>query len=78
MRISNDPQPALGAAIRMLRAERGMKQLDLAEWAGVTVAHLSKIENGRVNPGWGTAVAIATALDVTISELAKRSEGAAA
>ena len=74
MRLSNEPQPALGSAIRALRAERHVKQLDLAEGASVTVAHLSKIERGYVNPTWGTVVKIAAALDVTIAEVAARSE----
>ena len=74
MPTSKDPQPALGAAIQALRVEREVKQLDLAEDAGVTVAHLSKLENGRVNPTWGTVVRITAALGVTIAELAKRSE----
>jgi transcriptional regulator with XRE-family HTH domain len=72
--MSENPQPKLGAAIRVLRAERETTQLALAEDADMTVAHLSKIENGRVNPTWGTVLAIATALDVTIADLAKRSE----
>jgi transcriptional regulator with XRE-family HTH domain len=69
-----NPQLALGAAIRALRDERDLKQLDVAEDAGITVAHLSKIESGKVNPTWGTVGAIAVALGTTISELAKRSE----
>lgn len=74
MRQSDNPQPALGAAIRSLRGEREAKQLDIAEDAGITVSHLSKIETGKVNPTWGTVEAIAAALGVTIADLAKRSE----
>lgn len=66
------PQPALGAAIRALRDERHLKQLDVAEDAGITVAHLSKIESGKVNPTWGTVEAIATALGTTMVELSQR------
>jgi transcriptional regulator with XRE-family HTH domain len=69
-----NPQPALGAAIRAIRDERDLKQLDVAEDASVTVAHLSKIETGKVNPTWSTVQAIANALGVTITDLAARSE----
>ena len=67
-----NPQPALGAAIRALRDERDLKQLDVAEDAEITVAHLSKIESGKVNPTWGTVEAIARALGVTMIEVARR------
>jgi transcriptional regulator with XRE-family HTH domain len=67
-----NPQPALGAALRALRNERDLKQLDVAEDAGITVAHLSKIETGKVNPTWGTVEAIANALGITIADVARR------
>jgi transcriptional regulator with XRE-family HTH domain len=66
-----NPQLALGAAIRTLRGERDLKQLDVAEDAGITVAHLSKIEGGKVNPTWGTVEAIAEALGVTMVDIAR-------
>jgi transcriptional regulator with XRE-family HTH domain len=70
-----NPQPALGAAIRTLRDERDLKQLDVAEDAGITVAHLSKIERGKVNPTWGTVEAIAAALGVKVVDVAATAEG---
>lgn len=73
MRRSNNPQPALGAAIRELRTEREMTQESVAQSAGVTVAHLSGIERGRGNPSWGAVVAIAEALGVSVVEVAKLS-----
>ena len=76
MRRSTNPQPALGAAIRELRAERELTQEAVAQSAGVTVAHLSGIERGRGNPSWGAVVAIAEALDVSMATLAKRWEAA--
>lgn len=57
-----------------MRAERGATQQRLAETAGITVAHLSKIERGLTNPTWGTVVALAGALKVTVADLATRSE----
>jgi len=70
---SSNPQPALGAAIRELRAKRGATQEEVAQGAGITVAHLSKIERGLTNPTWGTVEAIAAALGVSIVDVAKLS-----
>jgi XRE family aerobic/anaerobic benzoate catabolism transcriptional regulator len=71
MRRSDQPQPALGKAIRQLRDKRGMTQEALAHAAGVTVGHLSMIERGHSNPTWATVKAIAAALDVSMVELTK-------
>ncbi|HEU4905082.1 MAG TPA: helix-turn-helix transcriptional regulator [Solirubrobacterales bacterium] len=70
MRRSDQPQPALGKAIRQLREERGMTQEALAHAAGVTVGHLSTIERGHSNPTWATIKAIAVPLGVSVAELA--------
>lgn len=64
-------QPALGAAIRKLRAKSGATQEEIAQGADITVAHLSKIERGLTNPTWGTVSAIAAALGVSIVDVAK-------
>jgi transcriptional regulator with XRE-family HTH domain len=74
MRRSNNPQPALGAAIRALRDKAGMTQEAVAQKAGITVAHLSGIERGHANPSWAAVTAIAEALDVSIVEIARRVE----
>lgn len=71
MSASSNPQPALGAAIRGLRIKKEAKQQAVAEAAGITVAHLSKIERGLTNPTWGTVVAIAETLDVPMVDVAK-------
>jgi transcriptional regulator with XRE-family HTH domain len=71
MRRSDQPQPALGKAIRQLRDKRGMTQEALAHAAGVTVGHLSMIERGHSNPTWATVKAIAAALDAPMVELTK-------
>ncbi|MGH3427053.1 MAG: helix-turn-helix domain-containing protein [Mycobacteriales bacterium] len=70
---SEQPQPALGKAIRQLRRERGVSQEALAYEAGVTSGTLSLIERGLSNPTWGTVKGIAAALNVSIAELAKLS-----
>jgi len=70
MRRSDQPQSALGKAIRQLRTERGMTQEALAHAAGVTVSHLSTIERGHSNPTWATVKAIAVALRASVSAIA--------
>lgn len=70
MRRSDQPQPALGKAIRQLRHKRGMTQEALAQEAGVTVGHLSMIERGLSNPTWATVKAIATSLRCSLADLA--------
>jgi len=71
-----DQDNALAAKIqRQLREKRGATQEALAYEAGVTVGTLSLIERGRSNPAWGTVKAIAQALDVSMSELARKADG---
>jgi len=74
MRRSDQPQPALGKAIRQFREERGMTQEALAQEAGITVGHMSMIERGHSNPTWGTAKGIAGGLGCRLRELAQRAE----
>jgi transcriptional regulator with XRE-family HTH domain len=73
MAREDQPQPALGKAIRELREKRGTTQEALAYEAGLTTGTLSLVERGLSNPSWGTAKAIAAALGVSIAELAKLS-----
>ena len=49
----DEPQPALGKAIRQLHEKRGTTQEALAFEAGVTTGTLSLIERGQSNPAWG-------------------------
>jgi transcriptional regulator with XRE-family HTH domain len=74
MRHSSRPQPGLGVAIRQLREKKKETQEALAEQAGIAIPTLSHIEAGHANPTWATARDIATALGVSITELAKLSE----
>lgn len=74
MRRSDQPQPALGKAIRQLREERGMTQEALAHAAGVTVGHLSTIERGHSNPTWATVKSLAKGLEISMTEFAERVE----
>ena len=74
MRQSDRGQPALGAAIRELREKRDLSQEALAEKAGLTGRTVSAIETGNANPTWATVRDIASALRVSISEVARLSE----
>jgi XRE family transcriptional regulator, aerobic/anaerobic benzoate catabolism transcriptional regulator len=74
MRRSDQPQPALGKAIRQLREERGMTQEALAQEASVTVGHMSMIERGHSNPTWSTVKNVAKALTVSLADLAAETE----
>ena len=65
----DQPQPALGAAIRQMREGRDMTQEALAQIAGITTGTVSLIERGQSNPAWGTVKAIAVALDVSVADL---------
>jgi DNA-binding XRE family transcriptional regulator len=74
MAPSEQPQPALGQAIRQLREKRGATQEAVAHGAGITTATLGVIERGLSNPTWATVKSIGEALDVSIGDLAKLSE----
>ena len=59
----------LGAALRTARGTRSLATV--ASLAGVPVETLRKIEAGRIpTPAFFTVVALATALDLDLSELA--------
>lgn len=69
-----DTRVALGKAVRHFRLGRDETQEALAHKAGITVGHLSKIERGHANPTWVTLEAIAVALELPVSRLAKQAE----
>ena len=75
-RTPQDPQAqlALGKAIRELRSKTGASQGSLASEAGITPNMLSLIERGEGNPSWVTMRGIASALGVSVSDLAKAAE----
>ena len=54
-----------------IRAERGMKDTDVAKKAGLSPSTLSEWKTGKLTPGLESARKIARALDVTIDELIK-------
>lgn len=64
------PDPALAVALRRLRVERGATQEALAHSSGLTTGSLARIELGQASPAWATVRQIATALGVSLVELA--------
>jgi XRE family transcriptional regulator, regulator of sulfur utilization len=71
---TSQAQPALGKAIRELRHKRDASLETLAGESGITLNMLSLIERGEGNPTWATVRGIASALGVSVSELAKLAE----
>ena len=63
---------SIGTAIRHNRQRAGRTQRQLAEEAGVAVAHLSRLENDRGTPTLRTMHRLAAALGVTASALLER------
>jgi DNA-binding XRE family transcriptional regulator len=68
MRRSEQPQPALGKAVRQLRVKRRLTQEDLAHKAEITTGTLSLIERGQANPTWATTKAIASSMSVSMGQ----------
>ena len=69
MKMQDDTLAGLGARIRSLREERGMKLKDLADGAGLSDAFLSRLERGLVSSSVANLIQIAGVLDVGVSEL---------
>jgi len=64
----------LGVAIRLLRRARRLTIEDLAFAAKMHPTYLSGIERGRRNPTWDKLTALARALDIPVSVLARDAE----
>ncbi|MFI5003817.1 MAG: helix-turn-helix domain-containing protein [Solirubrobacterales bacterium] len=56
--------------MRQLREDRGLSREVLAVAAGLTTGTLARLELGQSDPSWSTVLAVADALEMTISELA--------
>jgi transcriptional regulator with XRE-family HTH domain len=63
------PDPTLAAVLQRFRHRNGLTQEALAFKASVTIATMSRIERGAVDPAWTTIRAVAKALDVSLDEL---------
>jgi len=62
--------PALGAALRRAREDRGLSQEALAFKSGLTTGTVARLELGQSDPSWSTIRAVAKALAVSLAELA--------
>ena len=65
---------AFGAAIQLLRKEKGVSQAKLAALSGIDRAYVRGIEKGDQNPGLITTMRLVHALQVTLTELAAYAE----
>jgi transcriptional regulator with XRE-family HTH domain len=59
----------LGKRIREVRKARQWRQIDLAAHSGLNVIYISDVENGRKEICIRTLQAIATAYDMSVTEL---------
>ena len=66
---------AFGHRLRVLLADRGMSQAELAEQAGVTQQAVSNYMTKGASPGLTTAVSIARALGVSVDDLVDKPIG---
>ncbi len=61
----------LGAALKALREERGLKQIEAASRADMTESQVSDIERGKNNPGWLLLMRLlGSGLDANLRDLA--------
>src|ERR1035441_10589441 len=58
-----------GAQLRLARQARGLSQQQLAGVAGVTRQAVSAVESGHSDPSLRVALAVASALGMTVEEL---------
>jgi transcriptional regulator with XRE-family HTH domain len=59
----------LGARIKMIRKERGIKQIDLGYALDLDKSNMNRIEAGNTNPSILILQKISTELQVSLSEL---------
>lgn len=59
----------VGARIKQMHVEKGMKQLDSASKIGGEDSSLRRIESGRTNPIFKTLFRIAVAIDLEVINL---------
>lgn len=62
---------ALGRALRELREEKGLKQIELGTAAGATESQVSDIERAKNNPGWVLVARLLDGMGATIGDLAE-------
>src|SRR3954469_19869474 len=67
---ASDEQPNFGDVLRRLRQEAGLSQAGLAAAAGIHLRQIHRYESGEQQPALDVAHRLASALGVTLDELA--------
>jgi HTH-type transcriptional regulator/antitoxin HipB len=65
----------LGAAIRLARKTRNLRQVDVAQTASVRQALVSELENGATTAKLDTVTRVLAALDLDLSIVPRRKTG---
>ena len=60
--------------IRLLRAEKGWSQAELADRVGVSRNSINSVENGKFDPSLPLAFRIADAFDLTVEEVSDKTD----
>ena len=68
-----DVRKRVGLNLQRLRRGKGLSQEELAHRAEIHQTYLSGVEGGKRNPSIGVLGRIATALEIDIEELFRRS-----
>lgn len=66
----SSPAPrGFGTAVAQARKALGLKQQDVQRLAGISQKYLSRIENGRADPGWSVVQRLARTLQMNLDVL---------
>ena len=69
MEETDDILRKFGAAVKRIRKEKGLTQVDIEIKTGIGSADLSRIENGQVNLSFSKLVKLAEGLGVQLNEI---------
>jgi transcriptional regulator with XRE-family HTH domain len=70
------PSTGFAGRLKALRSDAGLTQARLAELAGLHPLAIAKLERGEREPTWATVLAIAKALNVSVSAFVAEGEAA--
>ncbi len=72
--MENELRKVLAYNLRVERAKKDYTQEKLAELAGISTKHLTKIENENVSPSIYIVFKLASALGITVDKLVYKNE----